>query len=354
MAQLVCYQPPVVPLLPGRQEQSLPQQQTSQGQGPSTAAERTSAQSGAEQSSNPPDPQFQSRVMSLLSSMEQRLAAMESKSEGPPPLESWADRSLDGGEVTGGLNDPNLTLPGGRGSTSEDTEEVSETATLVEVSEETAQVVNAAFKTPLANTARQALRRQFGVPKLDTTKCPKLDTVIKCNLSKEVKDADSQLARIHTLVLDAVAPLVQVLEEAASKTLTAESATKAAKTALSLIGNTSCQLAKERRKKVLKELNKDLQPLAEVEGTFAEAAPLLFGNGFEKQMKDHVEALKCLRKSTGRPQNSEQFFRKGRPHNHHTHRGGGTSSFRGRGRYNPYQRRGGKENQKSHWQKPKQ
>ena len=129
---------------------------------------------------------------------------MESKSEGPPTLEPWADRSLDGGEVTGGLNDPNLTLPGGRGSTSEDTEEMSETATLVEVSEETAQVVNAAFKTPLANTARQALRRQFGVPKLDT--------VIKCNLLKEVKDADSQLARIHTLMLDAVAPLVQVLE----------------------------------------------------------------------------------------------------------------------------------------------
>ena len=89
---------------------------------------------------------------------------MESKYEGPPTLEPWAERLLDGGEVTGGLNDPNLTLPGGRGSTSEDTEEVSETATLVEVSEETAQVVNAAFKTPLANTARQALRRQFGVP----------------------------------------------------------------------------------------------------------------------------------------------------------------------------------------------
>ena len=50
-------------------------------------------------------------------------------------------------------------------------------ATLVEVSEKMAQVVNVAFKTPLANTGKQALRRQFGVPKLDTTKYPKLDTV---------------------------------------------------------------------------------------------------------------------------------------------------------------------------------
>ena len=232
VAQLVCYQPPVVLLLLGRQEQSLPKQQTSQGQGPSTAAERISAQPVAEQSSNLPNPQFQSRVMSLLSSMEQRLVAMESRSEGPPTIVLWAERSLEGGEVTRGLNDPNLTIPGARGSTSEDPEEMSETATFVEVSEETAQVVNVAFKTPLANIARQSLRRQFGVPKLDTTKCPKLDTIIKCNLSKEVKDADSQLARIHTLILDAVAPLVQVLEEAASKILTAESATKAAKTAL--------------------------------------------------------------------------------------------------------------------------
>jgi hypothetical protein len=126
-----------------------------------------------------------------LARLEQRLAAMESRSEGPA-----AERLLDGGEASGGLNDPNLTLSVVRGSTSEDLEEVSEMATL---SEETAQVVNAAFKTPLANTARQALRRQFGVPKLDTTKCPKLDTVIKCNFSKEVKDADSQFARIHTL-----------------------------------------------------------------------------------------------------------------------------------------------------------
>ena len=38
------------------------------------------------------------------------------------------------------------------------------------------------------------------------------------------------------------------------------------------------------------------------------AGPLRFSNGFEKQMKNHVEALKCLRKSTGWLQNSEQCF----------------------------------------------
>lgn len=168
----------------GRQEQSIPRQQNSQGQGPRTAAEWTSAQTDAEQSSNVHDPQFQTRVLSLLSSMEQRLTVMESRSEGPATIEPWAERSLEGGEVTGGLNHPNLTLNSrARGSTSDDPE-VSMMATLVEVLEETAQVVNAAFKTPLANTAKQALRRQFEAPKLDTTKYPKLDTVIFRRKSK--------------------------------------------------------------------------------------------------------------------------------------------------------------------------
>ena len=39
---------------------------------------------------------------------------------------------------------------------------------------------------------------------------------------------------------------------------------------------------KDRHKKVLKELKKDLQPLAEEEGTFVKVGPLLFSNGFEK------------------------------------------------------------------------
>ena len=42
------------------------------------------------------------------------------------------------------------------------------------------------------------LGRQFGIPKLDPTRWPKVDTVIKCNLSNEVKDTNSQLPRIHT------------------------------------------------------------------------------------------------------------------------------------------------------------
>ena len=63
------------------------------------------------------------------------------------------------------------------------------------------------------------------------------------------------------------------------------------------LGNASTQTAKERRKKVTKDLNRDFMSLAEDPEMFEEAAPLLFGPSFEKIMKDHLESLKCLRQS---------------------------------------------------------
>ena len=95
---------------------------------------------------------------------------------------------------------------------------------------------------------------------MEDTKCPKLDRVYLHNLSKDVKDADCNAARLQTFNMDAVAPLVFILEEAQKGTLTSQSAAKAA---LLHLGNASAQMAKERRKKVTKDLNKDLMSLAE-------------------------------------------------------------------------------------------
>ena len=97
--------------------------------------------------------------------------------------------------------------------------------------------------------------------------------------------------------LDAVVPLVFILEETQKGTLTSQSAAEAAKAALLLLGNASAQTAKERRKKVTKDLNKDLMSLAEDPEKFEDAAPLLFGASFERKMKEHLESLKCLRQS---------------------------------------------------------
>ena len=144
--------------------------------------------------------------------------------------------------------------------------------------------------------------------------------------------------------LDAVAPLVFILEEAQKGTLTFQSAAEAAKAALLLLGNASAQTAKERRKKV----TKDLMSLAEDPEMFEDAAPLLFRASFERKMKEHLESLKCLRQSMA-PKNghrSDQFFRGSRPQ-YPPQGGGGNYRARGGQRFQPYpHRRSRKEAQR--------
>ena len=145
---------------------------------------------------------------------------------------------------------------------------------------------------------------------------------------------------------------MHILESAKNGKLTNDTSEKASKLALCLLANASAHIAKERCKNALKDLNKDLLTLVEDEDRFANVAPMLFGDGFEKTMKEHMEAMRCIRKSSNSGSKpSEPFFRKGRPSGQYYgnghHRGGG-NSHRGRGRYHPYYRghmhSGGKEN----------
>jgi len=57
----------------------------------------------------------------------------------------------------------------------------------------------------------------------------------KAESVQEVKEADAAAAELQTLTLDAVAPLVHILEEAQKDTLTVQSAAEAAKSALVLL-----------------------------------------------------------------------------------------------------------------------
>ena len=79
-------------------------------------------------------------------------------------------------------------------------------------------------------------------------------------------------------MLDAVAPLVHILE----------TATEAAGTALALLGNASAHMMCDRRKQILRDLNKDLLPLIEDNEAFKGAAPLLFGDSL------HASAFVCV------------------------------------------------------------
>ena len=69
--------------------------------------------------------------------------------------------------------------------------------------------------------------------------------------------------------------LLNILEEAQKSTLSSQKASDADGAAIALIGNASAHMSKESRKKILKELNIDLVPLA--------SRSLLFGGLFEKR-----------------------------------------------------------------------
>ena len=145
--------------------------------------------------------------------------------------------------------------------------------------------------------------------------------MVKQNLAKEIKDADEATAKLQTLTLDAMAPLVYVLEEDQKGSLTVQSAVEAARSALILLGNTSDQMTKERRKRVIKDLRH--RGVCRLK--------LLFGSSFETKIKKHLESLKCFRKFM-RPKavlrGGDQFFQRSLPP--YPSRGGG-SSYRRRG-----------------------
>ena len=156
-------------------------------------------------------------------------------------------------------------------------------ARLVEVSEKTRRFLAERFTRRVPNSTRLATRRQFPLPKVPATRTPKLDQVIRGEVSSSVKTGDKELAKIQTYLLDAVAPLTSVLECAKEDTSAAVSA------ALQLLGNANAKLSNLRREKVVNDLNKSLLPLINADEDFTEAAPLLFGKEFVKRSKEHLE-----------------------------------------------------------------
>ena len=106
---------------------------------------------------------------------------------------------------------------------------------------------------------------------------------------------------------DAAARLVHLVEEASKGSLTGEQAAEVAKCSLTLLGNGSAHISKERRQRVITSLNKKVHPLADKEEIFAEASPLLLGKVFETKTKGHLESLKCL----AAPEAKEKHVRRG-------------------------------------------
>lgn len=185
------------------------------------------------------------------------------------------------------------------------------------LSTESATILKEAFTIPLLNKERVGIRNAFPPPSLPQTRCPKLDAVFKTATSagkSEAKTSDSELARLQAYVLDPVAPLLQVLKGLDDPSSTSmDDARSHIVDSLKLLGNASAHISQTRRKRVIKALNPDLQDLAAEDKLFVEASPNLFGEGFEKRMKERAESVKLLVKAKPtRDAGKSQFFQRGR------------------------------------------
>ena len=89
---------------------------------------------------------------------------------------------------------------------------------------------------------------------------------------------DKTLARLQALFLDIEGPLASILEDAEKGELTIARATTAARTALRFAGNASVQMARERRRRAIAEMNPKLTELPEKDDIYESAAPMLFGD----------------------------------------------------------------------------
>ena len=161
--------------------------------------------------------------------------------------------------------------------------------------EETRKFLRSVALKPLKNEKRKDTMNKYPIPACDPIHPPKLDESVSCLVPKTAKTYDSFLSKLQRFALDAAGPLVWMLNERSQGREV--DVDLVCKSTLALLGNASAHFNVERRRSLLKHLNKDLRPLAEAE--FPERGAYLFGDDFgkrAKKMSDNVSALKGLTK----------------------------------------------------------
>ncbi len=94
----------------------------------------------------------------------------------------------------------------------------------------------------LRNDAHLKARRRYPLPKVPATRTPQLDGFIKGEVSTATRNADKELTRLQSLVLDSLAPLIHLLEaEQRGGPPMWEEAKKAVVAATELVGQCQCQ-----------------------------------------------------------------------------------------------------------------
>jgi flagellum-specific peptidoglycan hydrolase FlgJ len=288
---------------------------------------------GTRKSAEPRRPRKRTRDRTSSSSSPSRSPTPKS-STGPkrrksPPKKSWADV------------DPDTKADYSARINFSDEEDGPDSSQLVEVSEQTRRLLTVSCTRSVPNETRKRTRSRFKLPKVDATRTPRVDHVMRALITQQAKSADKELARIQTFVLDSLAPISALLE--GHQEMTPEEIKEASSSAAELIGNANARISRIRREKLVASINKNLTPLVKEDADFTDVSPDLFGPDFSKRAKDHLDQVKSLKAATlGRQQTGyrdgyrsynfkkPQFFQRGQPSGRGSARGrGGAPNYKG-------------------------
>ena len=129
-------------------------------------------------------------------------------------------------------------------------------------SEEVQQLLNSTSLKPLKNDRRKSIINKLPIPACDPAYPPKLDEAVSTLIPKSAKSHDKFLSKLQRYTLDAMGPLVWMLDQfQQGNEIDPKVGKGAIKSSLNLLGNASAHFNVERRKAIMKHLNKDLKPM---------------------------------------------------------------------------------------------
>ena len=156
-------------------------------------------------------------------------------------------------------------------------------------------------------------------------RCAKIDPAVTVNVPPAARTADRAAGRLQQFWLDAVNPLVLILERAEELEVPKE-VIGGIQTALQLLGNANYHHYTACRQALLLQLNPKLKQLVS-DADFKDSALYLFGENFGTLAKERLEAAEALKKETSSDKGHHQSFQRSHPQKNSGRRGG--SQFSG-------------------------
>ena len=193
-------------------------------------------------------------------------------------------------------------------ATEEEAEEWEDTQVLLLTLLDAASVfLEATFGSKLDNKARVAKAKGQGTPNSCWIRCAKIDPAVTANVPPAARTADRAASRLQQFWLDAVNPLVLILERAEELEVPKE-VISGIQTALQLLGNANYHHSTARRQALLLQLNPKLKQLVS-DADFKDSAPYLFGENFGTLVKERLEAAEAVKKATSSDKGHHWVFR---------------------------------------------